>query len=409
MRNSKDLVDADAPSVLRAAGYWGKLSIASLVIGSAIGLCVTLVLERPDIAEGALVEHRAQSSSNNTTDSGSDGLQTSSNADNAPLKASIIDARLTKARPFEFSGPKTDRERAADCLAAAAWYEIGDDRIGQRAVIQTVINRVNHASFPKSICGVVFEGSQRETGCQFTFTCDGSLRVRKPSGAAWRRALAVANAALDGYVDGSIGSATHYHADYVTPWWSSELTRLNAVGPHIFYRWSGSRGALRSPARLDAEMDYAALVQRSSRKRPKKEQGSVAQEAARLAAPAQTSQSLASAPVASAAAPARNTMNAAIILKVDSQQPSGRWAIAAMKACSGRSGCQVIAYDDAAAVSINRSRHHAQLDRPQFLFLRDEASGMDIALWDCESVARPSEVQCLPAEGPALRSLLAAR
>jgi hypothetical protein len=89
--------------------------------------------------------------------------------------------------PLQFLGPTGDRDRAIDCLAVAAWYEAGNDFDGQRSVIQVVLNRVAHPGFPKSVCGVVFQGSQRATGCQFTFTCDGSMARRHPSPAAMAR------------------------------------------------------------------------------------------------------------------------------------------------------------------------------------------------------------------------------
>jgi hypothetical protein len=104
-----------------------------------------------------------------------------------------------------------------------------------------VLNRVRHPAFPNSVCGVVYEGSTRPTGCQFTFTCDGSL-AREPDAEGWRRARAVAEAALNGFVYAPVGWATHYHADYVLPTWASTMAKNAIVGAHLFYRWSGSWG-----------------------------------------------------------------------------------------------------------------------------------------------------------------------
>jgi hypothetical protein len=104
-----------------------------------------------------------------------------------------------------------------------------------------VLNRVRHPAFPKSVCGVVYQGSKRRTGCQFSFTCDGSLRARRDP-AAWARARRVAGAALAGSVYGPVGHATHYHASYVQPWWAASLKRAVTVGSHIFYRWRGDWG-----------------------------------------------------------------------------------------------------------------------------------------------------------------------
>ena len=111
-----------------------------------------------------------------------------------------------------------------------------------------VLNRVRHPAFPNSVCGVVYEGSTRATGCQFTFTCDGSM-ARAPMASLWNRARKVAEAALNGYVHAPAGYATHYHANYVVPYWASSLTKTAVGGAHIFYRWAGGWG--RPPAFTD--------------------------------------------------------------------------------------------------------------------------------------------------------------
>lgn len=138
-----------------------------------------------------------------------------------------------------------DAARAIDCLTAAVYYEArsqSDD--GQRAVAQVVLNRVRDRAFPDSVCGVVYQGSMRRTGCQFSFTCDGSMAFRRDP-ASWTHARDIAVAALSGQVFAPIGSATFYHADYVLPWWASSMDRVATIGAHIFYRWRGGlEGAL---------------------------------------------------------------------------------------------------------------------------------------------------------------------
>ena len=124
------------------------------------------------------------------------------------------DDPLRIAKPFLFEGSSADRANALQCLATAVLYEAGDDTHGEEAVAQVVLNRVRHAAFPATVCGVVYQGSERSTGCQFTFTCDGSLR-RQMSDGAWRRARDVAERALGGRVEDSVGLATHYHTDWV--------------------------------------------------------------------------------------------------------------------------------------------------------------------------------------------------
>ena len=142
------------------------------------------------------------------------------------------------ARPFRIGGDPASQQRATACLAAAVLYEAGDDAVGERAVAQVVLNRLRHPAFPKTVCGVVFEGSDRRTGCQFTFTCDGAL-ARRPSEAAWTRAERIAAAALAGSVYAPVGQSTHYHTDWVVPYWQSSLDKVAAVHTHLFFRWTG--------------------------------------------------------------------------------------------------------------------------------------------------------------------------
>lgn len=131
---------------------------------------------------------------------------------------------------------------AVDCLTAAVYYEARSEPAdGQRAVAQVVLNRVRHPAFPNSVCGVVYQGSSRSTGCQFSFTCDGSMTHPREPG-AWARAREIAEAALGGYVYAPIGLATHYHTTAIHPWWASSMTRAVTVGSHIFYRWPGQWG-----------------------------------------------------------------------------------------------------------------------------------------------------------------------
>lgn len=170
--------------------------------------------------------------------------------DVAPEDARTINAVLPfsdtpnpAARPFAAKFADTRNEaRALDCLTAAVYYEAaieGPD--GQRAVAQVVLNRLRHPAYPNTVCGVVFQGSERSTGCQFTFTCDGAL-ARQPIPALWDRARAIAWGALSGQVYAPVGWATHYHTDWVVPYWASSLSKAAKVGTHIFYRWTGGWG-----------------------------------------------------------------------------------------------------------------------------------------------------------------------
>ena len=145
-------------------------------------------------------------------------------------------------RPFVLAADADDSARALHCMTQAIYYEAAREPVrGQQAIAQVVLNRVRHPAYPKSICGVVYQGSARPTGCQFTFTCDGALRWA-PQPALWRQAQEVARRALAGFVDKDVGSATHYHAAYVVPYWAPTLVKMTQVGQHIFYRWTGPWG-----------------------------------------------------------------------------------------------------------------------------------------------------------------------
>lgn len=150
---------------------------------------------------------------------------------------------VTIAPPFRETTDLDDMARATKCLTAAVYYEARSQSLeGQEAVAQVVLNRVRNRAFPDSVCGTVYEGSSRETGCQFTFTCDGSLSGRiEPT--AWDRARQVATAALNGYVYAPVGNATYYHTAAVNPWWAPSLKRITQIGAHIFYQMPGRRGS----------------------------------------------------------------------------------------------------------------------------------------------------------------------
>ena len=144
------------------------------------------------------------------------------------------------ARPFRITGDPASQTRAVDCLAAGLIYEAGDDAVGEKAVAQVILNRVRHPTFPGTVCGVVYQGSEKR-GCQFSFACDGAL-ARAPMRAAWDRARRAAARALAGYVFAPVGMATHYHTYAVTPSWNRSLVMTGVFGAHFFHRWKGYWG-----------------------------------------------------------------------------------------------------------------------------------------------------------------------
>ena len=171
------------------------------------------------------------------------GLGRLSMADAERINAVMPEAISTNppAQPFVLKASATERTQAVDCLTAAIYYEAAlEPREGQEAVAQVVLNRMRHPGYPKSVCGVVFQGSDRP-GCQFSFACDGAM-ARQPAAWAWRNAKDVAEHALDGHVAASVGGATHYHTSWIMAAWTPTLLKVGRIGAHIFFRPTGPDG-----------------------------------------------------------------------------------------------------------------------------------------------------------------------
>ncbi len=161
----------------------------------------------------------------------------------------------------------SSRSRALVCLTMAIAYEAGREPLaGQQAVAQVILNRTHVRRFPGSVCGVVFDGSQRVTGCQFTFTCDGSIR-RRLREATLESARLAATSVLSGKAPDWVNGATHYHANYVSPYWAGSGTRVTQIGAHIFYRMPGDAGTSATASLSNNEPAVPPLKSRSAQPR----------------------------------------------------------------------------------------------------------------------------------------------
>lgn len=140
-----------------------------------------------------------------------------------------------------FQGTITDGYRetyaqARQCLAQAIYFEARSEPInGWIAVADVVLNRARDARYPGSVCGVVFQGSYRKHRCQFSFACDGQSD-KAYNADLWIKAQRMAAYKLMYYANApKLLSATHYHADYVKPYWTTSMVKLDKIGRHIFY------------------------------------------------------------------------------------------------------------------------------------------------------------------------------
>ncbi|MBY0423011.1 MAG: cell wall hydrolase [Parvularculaceae bacterium] len=174
----------------------------------------------------------------------------------ARTMASIVesDGALADFVAFDFKDIDEAAVEASErtCLAQAIYYEArSEPRFGQMAVADVVLNRVKSPLYPDTICGVVYQGSERRTGCQFTFTCDGSLD-RPIDARQMRASMEMAGAVMAGVRAPASHNATHYHADYVAPVWANEMTRTTTIGTHVFYKFASRGGS--KPANAKAAM-----------------------------------------------------------------------------------------------------------------------------------------------------------
>lgn len=195
------------------------------------------------------------------------------------LPSAALAVASESAEPFVASRDRAARDRAHLCLTQAIYYEArSESEDGQRAVAQVVLNRVRHPAYPNSVCGVVFQGSHRSSGCQFSFTCMGMIGpIGEPH--AWDRARRIAAAALAGSVYRPVGLALNYHTTAIRPYWAPSLVRQAVIGAHIFYRQpgSGSLGAFsQAPADYEPEaglrVEYAvARAEMPRAERPRRE------------------------------------------------------------------------------------------------------------------------------------------
>jgi N-acetylmuramoyl-L-alanine amidase len=131
---------------------------------------------------------------------------------------------------------------ALTCMALNIYHEArNESTIGQLAVAQVVMNRVEDDRFPNDVCAVIKQGEYKngvpvKDRCQFSWYCDGlsdEPRNKKAYAVSYENAKAV----MAGHYYDVFEGATHYHATYVLPKWAHHHTLLFTIDQHIFYRW----------------------------------------------------------------------------------------------------------------------------------------------------------------------------
>ncbi|MEM7507678.1 MAG: cell wall hydrolase [Pseudomonadota bacterium] len=123
------------------------------------------------------------------------------------------------------------------CLTQALYFEArGETLMGQVAVAEVILNRVDSRKYPNSVCGVISQGENRGKGCQFSYRCDG-LSDKMHETKAYNQVGKVAWVMLQGKPRIITGDATHYHTTDVRPRWAKRLVKTARIGDHLFYRY----------------------------------------------------------------------------------------------------------------------------------------------------------------------------
>ena len=135
------------------------------------------------------------------------------------------------------------------CMALNIYHEARSDNLaGKFAVADVVLNRVRDDRYPTNVCDVIYQGDHKPSWkdpsklvpvrnrCQFSWYCDGKSDDPYDSD-AWNEAVLISSQIIKerkyrGLTEGS----THYHADWIEPYWAPTLQAVGTIGSHIFYR-----------------------------------------------------------------------------------------------------------------------------------------------------------------------------
>jgi hypothetical protein len=328
-------------------------------------------------------------------------------AKSANAAVPVTNDPVPAAAPFIFFGSEDDKQRATDCLAATIYYEAGAEHTGgQLAVAQVVLNRMRHPAYPKSVCGVVFQGHERRTGCQFSYTCDGSMVRRRPSAGAWAQARKLANALLNGVVYRSVGTATHYHTDWVLPKWSAKLDKVHIERSHLFFRFHGFWGTPKALSGRYAghEPRFGKLGVLSPQHRNDDTKAvedlllttvdGVAADGSDIALAA-TSAQYAADPTMGGFLSAEKENAASLKLQVDPLLDSNTLPVLAIRACGDQANCKVSAWTDAGMIPDSDTIDHNSRNAIAFSFERKKGVKGSRARWNCVIFPRENKQECL--------------
>ena len=106
------------------------------------------------------------------------------------------------------------------CLAKNIFHEAGTEPL----------NRVDSSKYPNTICKVVLQRYQ------FSWANRKSKHWTHPKGPNWDKSKIIAQQVVyENHRVNGLENVKYYHADYIKPHWSRNMTQVSIIGRHIFY------------------------------------------------------------------------------------------------------------------------------------------------------------------------------
>lgn len=189
----------------------------------AIRPAATMAAARPGVVIADQIDHDRDASERTVTLAAAPARDISSER-STPITRKMLETVTTGIRSREWQ-----------CLTEALYFEArGENKVGQQAVAEVILNRVDSGRYPDSVCGVVLQGAQKRNACQFSYNCDGKKnRIRNRQ--VFNQLGKLAARMLGGADRVLTNGALFYHNTSVRPGWTRRLKRTARIGSHVFY------------------------------------------------------------------------------------------------------------------------------------------------------------------------------
>jgi spore germination cell wall hydrolase CwlJ-like protein len=149
-----------------------------------------------------------------------------------PEPVTAIEQEYQQPHPIDVEAEIFAREQVK-CLALNAYFEARNSSFEDMlATSHVVLNRVQAERYPDTICDVIKQPKQFSW---YNPTNPPEPRLdNKLEARAWEKAVTVAIMVYLGQSIDPTNGATHYHAYYVEPYWTT--TKRKRIGKHFYMR-----------------------------------------------------------------------------------------------------------------------------------------------------------------------------